>query len=473
MRLLRYLWNYIRLSRKVNSLYNLYITNETIDTEEGHLLLDIIHNEVLNCGAICIKFCQWLIPVLDNIYIKGNDKPYWFTSLERLYENCPVHSNEYTKQIYEDEFNENFDDDYTLVDVIGSGSVGQVYKIKNKHDGKDYAFKVIHPDVRYELTIFRKMMNLFLWVPCIRNKMYTLVPVDYKQFLNNFEEQIDMIRESNNLLRMNYNYRNNKHIIIPQLIRCSPSCMIMTYEEGDIMDQMELSGYQRTKIISLLYGFISSNQLFYDIMHNDIHKANWKIRKLNEDRYSMVVYDFGYCYHKRVKDRPMVQLMTDLCESADEKTDNRDNCVQMVQFFIDDYTEPVKELIKEIIPDVFKADPNHIFDLTIAACRGTNSVVDAGAFQALITSIQCYKYLKEAGINNGHNLKNDGYRMYRERYMDLINLYTTYDCFHEFVEYMNNKLDTLDIEVTGLFDTIKDNETITSELTKLLKFTKK
>ena len=472
MKLLRYLWSYVNLSRKVHSLYDLYTENDTIDNEEGHILLDDIHSYVLTCGAICTKFCQWLIPILDNIYIKDNDKPYWFTSLERLYENCPIHSHEYTKQVYQDEFKEDFNDDYILLDVIGSGSIGQVYKIKNKYDGKDYAFKVIHPDVVYELTIFRKIMKLFLWIPCIRNKMYELVPIDYGQFLDNFEEQVNMIHESNNLLRMNYNYRDNKHIIIPQLIKCSKGCMIMTYEEGDIMDKMDISGYQRTKIISLLYGFVSSGQLFYDIIHNDIHKANWKVRTI-DNKYALVIYDFGFCFRKRLKDRPIITLMTNMIESADETTDNRDNVLQMMQFFINDYTDSTKQLIMDLTPDVFKADPVIILDLIMVVCArvpGYRGKCEASGFQILITSIQIFKYLKEAGINNGHDLKNDGYRMYRERYLDLINLYKTYDCFHEYREYMIDKLNTLDIEVTGLFDTIKDNETVTDELTKLLKF---
>jgi len=236
------------------------------------------------------------------------------------------------------------------------------------------------------------------------------------------------------------------------------------------MDKMDLSGYQRTKIISLLHGFISTNQLFDDIMHNDIHKANWKVRKLTEDRYSIVIYDFGFCHRKRVKDRAVIGNMTDMCETADEGTDHSDNVVQMVQFFINDYTDITKRSITQCNKKTFKADPNHILDLIIDVCGMTDAIIDSTGFQILITSIQCYKYLKEAGINNGHNLKNDGYRMYRERYLDLINLYTTYDCFHEFREYMIDKLNTLDIPVTSLFDTIKDNETVTDELSKLLKF---
>ena len=81
-----------------------------------------------------------------------------------------------------------------------------------------------------------------------------------------------------------------------------------------------------------------------------------------------------------------------------------------------------------------------------------------------------YKYYKDAGINNGNNLKNDGYRMYRERYFDLINLYETYNSFHTYREYMKTKLNKLNIEVAELFDVVKDNNTVTDEIRSLLTF---
>ena len=256
MNIIRQLWNYGKLAYQLNSLHKEYSRYGSIDTQSCHQLIDKIHKQILNCGAICIKFAQWLLPILDNIYIEEKDKPYWFTSLEELYENCPIHSTEYSKEIYMSEFGQNFDDNYTIVDVIGSGSIGQVYKIKHKYTGEHYAFKIIHPKVKQELKLFKKMLKVMLWFPCIQKKLHNLVPVNYVQFIDNFEEQISMIHESNNLLQMEYAYKQNPSVIIPKLIRCSESCLIMSYESGEIMDKMELSHYQRnvlTLYLQLIY----------------------------------------------------------------------------------------------------------------------------------------------------------------------------------------------------------------------------
>jgi hypothetical protein len=465
------LWNYSKLARHAYALHREYELKGTVQTPESERLIDVLHEDVLQCGAICIKFAQWLLPILDNIYIKDKDKPYWFTSLEDLYENCPTHSDEYTKQTFQDEFGETFDDNYTLLDIIGSGSIGQVYKIRNKHTDKVFAFKVIHPNVSNEVTVFTQVLKALLYIPCIRTKLYALVPVDYTQFIHNFKGQVNMIHEANHLSRMSYQYNDNQSVIIPQLIRCSSSCLIMTYEDGDMMDALDLTQYQKTKIITLLFGFISSNQLFDDIMHNDIHKANWKIRKVDENRYSLVIYDFGFCYTKRVKDRPIIGLICELCETSDENHEaDAESLIQVIQFFINDTSDCTRDNILSILPTEFKADPIQLFDLTIELCRVTNRIVDTSAFQILITSIQTYQYLKDAGINNGHNLQNDRYRMYRERYLDLCNIYTTYDCFHEFRGYMVHKLNAMELKVDGLFDVIDDNGTTTDELRALLSF---
>lgn len=462
------LWNYSKLSYNLYSLYSEYSNNNSFHTDKSNALIDAIHRNVLQCGAICIKFAQWLLPILDNIYIKDEDKPYWFVSLENLYENCPIHSTEYSKQIYYDDFKENFDDDYKIVDVVGSGSVGQVYKIQNKHSDEYFALKIIHPNVQNELKVFKKFLSFVLWFDCLRTKLYNLVPVNYQQFIDNFEEQVNLVHEANYLSRMKYNYRNNPSIIIPELVKFSGNCILMSYEEGDIMDKMEISDYQKTKIITLLYGFIMSNQLFYDVLHNDIHKANWKVRRINENRFALVVYDFGFCYKKKLADRPIIHLMTDMFEES--ATGSNSKMLRIATYFCNDNSEQFKVTVNNCIPGEFKCDPKEMFNLMIDVCGSTSRIVDSSTIQILIVSIQCYKYLKAANINNGNNLKNDGYRTYRERYLDLCNIYETYDSFDEFVEYMKNKLNKLNIEVNDVFDVIKDNDTVTDEVKALLKF---
>ena len=87
------------------------------------------------------------------------------------------------------------------------GSVGQVYKIQNKHTKDYFALKIIHPNVQNELKLFKKFLSFVLWFKCLRTKLYNLVPVNYQQFIDNFEEQVNLVHEANYLLRMKYNYR--------------------------------------------------------------------------------------------------------------------------------------------------------------------------------------------------------------------------------------------------------------------------
>ena len=41
--------------------------------------------------------------------------------------------------------------------------------------------------------------------------------------------------------------------------------------------------------------------MFYDLLHNDIHKANWKVRQIDKNQYAIVVYDFGFVIEKNLE----------------------------------------------------------------------------------------------------------------------------------------------------------------------------
>ena len=63
---------------------------------------------------------------------KDRTKPLWLRILEAFYENCDNHSIDYTIEEYETIFHENFNETYEILEIIGSGSIGQVYLIQEK-----------------------------------------------------------------------------------------------------------------------------------------------------------------------------------------------------------------------------------------------------------------------------------------------------------------------------------------------------
>ena len=111
--------------------YNIY--NEKI--------LNIFLKTINKCGSIPIKMVQWIIPYMQLINV---DKEI-LDILKNTYENCDIHSLEYTKELYKKDFYEDFDDNYEIIEIIGSGSIAQVYKIKDKNNNL-YALKVKHPN---------------------------------------------------------------------------------------------------------------------------------------------------------------------------------------------------------------------------------------------------------------------------------------------------------------------------------------
>ena len=64
--------------------------------------------------------------------IQNNSKPLWLKKLENFYENCDNHDFEYTLNAYQASFKRNLLQDYEILDIIGSGSIGQVYLLQEK-----------------------------------------------------------------------------------------------------------------------------------------------------------------------------------------------------------------------------------------------------------------------------------------------------------------------------------------------------
>lgn len=252
--------------------YNLY--NDKI--------IKILLKNIYKCGVIPVKMIQWGLPLLK---LLDYDKDI-LNILENTYEKCPNHDIKYTKEIYKNDFYNDIDEDYEILELIGSGSIAQVYKIKDKNN-KMYAMKVIHPNTEQHYnTIKFYMKTIFTFY-----KFNRFIPISLNDFLDQFKKQLDLVNESNNLIRFSELYNNNNLFEIPKLYKFSKNIIIMDYIVGESIETVE-SNLQRYKFNMMISIFMYNNFFITEFNHGDLHNYNWKITKNNK----IVVYDFGLCW---------------------------------------------------------------------------------------------------------------------------------------------------------------------------------
>ena len=53
--------------------------------------------------------------------------------------------------------------------------------------------KILHPNVKYDISFFRRFYSFLYCFPCFKNKIDKLFPIDIHEFINSFEEQSNFI----------------------------------------------------------------------------------------------------------------------------------------------------------------------------------------------------------------------------------------------------------------------------------------
>ena len=199
-------------------IYSFYIKNKLKYINKiSNKDLTIINKYINNCGCITIKCIQWLVPLLENEDINKDI----LNILNNVYENNYIHDIKYTEYLYKKHFNKNIQENFIIINVLGSGSIGQVYKIKDIKTNKFYVMKVKHPNIKSQVNIFKNIFKIIYKINYFNKLFYNYFPFDLVEFLEDFYKQADFINESNNILYFNKHYYDNKYIIIPKLIKLS------------------------------------------------------------------------------------------------------------------------------------------------------------------------------------------------------------------------------------------------------------
>ena len=191
------------------------------------------------------------------------------------------------------------------IEAVSSGSIAQIYEAT--YNNKKFCIKIVHPNIYLQCFYSKIFINFIVSILKLINYNVNIIniPVNFNEIYNNFIDQCNMINEYNNLSNFYNNYNTNEYIIIPEPIFANKNILIMSYEEGETIENINKSEYIKYKIILLLNLFIYDNILYKNIFHCDLHEGNWKIRKYN-NFFKLIIYDFGYCqtfnYNKYLKE---------------------------------------------------------------------------------------------------------------------------------------------------------------------------
>ena len=471
----QFIQNFYNYSQLIYSVYH-YLQFYNERKEHNIIHLDSIIQKIKKCGSVAIKFTQWITPKLEVMHLEENqiiknDKPLWLKKLEIFYENCDEHSIEYTMNHYQEVFHTNFHNEYEILDTIGSGSVGQVYLIQNKpltqySKKKKYVMKILHPNISYEINFFRKFYTFIQYIPQVKQLIRNNLPFDIYSFINQFNEQSNFMNESNHLLQFKEYYQNNNFIIIPELIRCSESILVMSYEEGISFDELTIDSYHKSKIALLLVSFLRNNQHILNYHHGDLHKGNWKVRLSDDNNHKLVLYDYGFCWkvsHHKIQG---INTITEIFEDSDINPEsiNIEKMTDVCKYLIQ-YNTQNETIIHQIIKNYLKnninlikpwvLNPSRLFKMVVQLCISENLMIDPTLIQTIIILIQCQKIFEEFKITSSDNDNILSYEVFRSRYLDWLTFYKTNHIFIEYSKFITNLLNQKQTEINSIFDCVE------------------
>ena len=91
----QFILNFYNYSQLIYSVHH-YIQFYNERKEHNIIYLDTIIQKIKKCGSVAIKFTQWIITRIENLYEQKSIKKN-LLKFNRLLEDCPVHSINYTK----------------------------------------------------------------------------------------------------------------------------------------------------------------------------------------------------------------------------------------------------------------------------------------------------------------------------------------------------------------------------------------
>ena len=416
-------------------------------------------HEIINSGFVSIKLCQWSLPRLQLLYNLQDTE--WYQELEKVYDNCYIHDNSYTKELYSMTMNKDFDLKYEIKEIVASGSIGQVYKVKDRETGQIKALKCKHPGInlQYRLSILvMRCMTFFLTL--VERIHYRIFPVELETFYESLVSQVYLTNEADNMKKMYSNFEDNEYIIIPKFYEGNDDILVMDYVPGVKFQDLDTTYTSKYKVCFLLFAALRQMIVIDSIIHGDLHKGNWKVvidTTTSKTKYKIVLYDMGYCFS--------VDNSRDNFEAVEEN--NIDKIVNIFPNIVNDvYNRPVKETRLVVRDDLFDnlvrpISNKHLVNNILKLCKKHGYIID-GYFISLAIILEqtaCifddYLINQNAEVNNIKVTKNEAIYseiMLKKDYPDLISYCDANKIFPELADYYRSRINNENLERKGIFE---------------------
>ena len=247
----------------------------------------------IELGPSYIKLGQWLSTRADIL-----PQPY-LEVLAKLQDEVPPTSFSEVKSMIESELGDIqhvFDEFNTS--AISGASLGQVYLARYK--GKDVIVKVSRPNIEQiiEKDIFFLKKILPIATRFIDPNLRFSAEGMLSQFIETIHEEMDYRIEAGNLIAIKKYLRNDKMIIIPNVIqeRTSKHVLTLEYIPGikitDI-EKLDAMGIDREKLVIRVHHVFFKMLLRHSIFHADPHPGNISVAPDSGGGGAIILYDFG------------------------------------------------------------------------------------------------------------------------------------------------------------------------------------
>jgi predicted unusual protein kinase regulating ubiquinone biosynthesis (AarF/ABC1/UbiB family) len=467
------LWKIYEIQKLINNINTL----ETITDE----YCENIKQKIFEGGCIFIKFGQWIISKMKTEANLNPKIAKFCDYFEDIFEQCPKHETSYSIEKFSEDYGYDLGQfiDIKSLNLIASGSVGQVYKaelilpvwlynnkvyhettelindlfeneyksggirpslsdITNNENIKKIttvAIKIKHPNVNSDIKDKIRLFNLLSWIqskPCLKRRFG--LHLDFQEFINNILQQIDFNNEKNNCERFRENFANERLVYFPKVLYSTEDIVISEFIDCDEFNDMPKYAQLMT-----CYNFtcmVSKMMLIDNFAHLDLHHKNWKIKRVNDKDYQIIVFDYGIVYES-----PSIELSRKVWDAFEGKDFDMINSI-INNIIVGEITDDVKNEFKEIIKfySTSTLDLNYILGKLTSILAQYNCKLSAYTLNLALTLTLIDNVLKKHNIMNNVKPVTNHYMTIREKHLDLISYCNGKKVYKDLSDYLKNKI---------------------------------